>query len=67
MDFWNELWQMIQGLLKSRKFWATVVGIVFMIWGSRAGIDSEVLLGAVVTLMSYILGTALEDGLSRRA
>ena len=54
-------------LLKSRKFWAAVVGIVFLFVGSRAGIDLETLIGAVVVIVAYILGVALEDGLRARS
>jgi len=52
-------------LLKSRKFWAAVVGLVFLFVGSRAGVDLETLVAAVVVIVGYILGTALEDGLAR--
>jgi len=54
-------------LLKSRKFWAAVVGLVFLFVGSRAGIDLETLIGAVVVIVAYILGVALEDGLRARS
>jgi hypothetical protein len=50
-------------LLKSRKFWAAAVALGFVVFGSRAGIDQTELLMAVVTVVGYILGTALEDGL----
>jgi hypothetical protein len=50
-------------LLRSRKFWATVVAVAFIILGPRAGIDQQALTAAVVTIVGYILGTALEDGL----
>jgi len=50
-------------LLRSRKFWATVVAIAFIALGPRAGIDQQSLTAAVVTIVGYILGTALEDGL----
>jgi hypothetical protein len=51
-------------LLRSRKFWAAVVAITLVILGARAGIDQAELTAAVVTIVGYILGTALEDGLS---
>jgi len=54
-------------LLKSRKFWAAVVGLVFLFVGTRAGVDLETLIGAVVVIVGYILGTALEDGLRARS
>jgi len=54
-------------LLKSRKFWAAIVGLIVALAGERAGIDAEALTGGVVVVVMYIIGTALEDGLSRRA
>ena len=53
-------------LLKSRKFWAAVVGLVFIFLGERADIDLAELTASVLVIVSYIIGTALEDGLSRR-
>ena len=53
-------------LLKSRKFWAAIVALVLSIFGSRAGIDQEALTLAISTLIAFILGTALEDGLKAR-
>ena len=50
-------------LLRSRKFWATVVAVAFIALGPRAGVEQEALTAAVVTIVAYILGTALEDGL----
>jgi hypothetical protein len=53
-------------LLKSRKFWAAIVALLLAIFGSRAGIDQEALTMAVSTLIAFIVGTALEDGLKAR-
>ena len=53
----------VKALLKSRKFWALLVGILFAYFGARAGIDQDSLVAAVATIVAYILGTALEDGL----
>ena len=53
-------------LLRSRKFWAATVGLFIAIVGERAGIDSDELAYAIATIVAFILGTALEDGLSRR-
>lgn len=53
-------------LLSSRKFWATVVGLVFLIiktWAPNFPLDAEQIAGILALLVSYILGTALEDGL----
>lgn len=47
-------------LLKSRKFYAAVVGLVVLFVGDRAGIDQEQLTNAVYLVVAYILGTALE-------
>jgi hypothetical protein len=54
-------------LLKSRKFWAAVVGLAFVLLGERAGIPLDQLVAGVAVVVSYILGTALEDGLRARA
>ena len=53
-------------VLKSRKFWAAVVALAFAFFGARAGVSADVLTAGVVTIVSYILGTALEDGLRGR-
>jgi len=53
----------ILALLKSRKFWAAVVGLLGIFLGDRAGVSADQLSGAIVLLVSYILGTAVEDGL----
>jgi hypothetical protein len=53
-------------LLKSRKFWATVAAILILILGPRAGIDQAQLTEAIIAIVAYILGTALEDGLRAR-
>lgn len=48
-------------VLKSRKFWAAAVGLAVAFFGARAGMSEAELILAVGTLVSYILGTALED------
>jgi hypothetical protein len=53
-------------LLKSRKFWAAVVGLAYVFFGARAGISQSDLVSGVALLVAYIMGTALEDGLSAR-
>ena len=56
-------------LLKSRKFWAAVVGIVYSmiyLWWPDFPIPEESVVGVVGTVVSYILGVALEDGLAKR-
>lgn len=60
MDKWKTL-------LSSRKFWATLVGLVFMVIKAVKPdfpLDGDQLAGILALLVSYILGTALEDGLS---
>ena len=56
-------------LLKSRKFWAAVVAIVYCViyqfWPDWP-IPEETIVGVVATVVSYILGVALEDGLSKK-
>lgn len=56
-------------LLRSRKFWAAVVGIVYsmiyLIWPNFP-ISEESVIGVVATVASYILGVALEDGLAKK-
>ena len=53
-------------LLKSRKFWAAIVGIfysmIYLVWPDFP-IPEESVIGVVGTVVSYILGVALEDGL----
>lgn len=53
----------LRQLLGSRKFWASAVSVVVAVVGTRAGIPEEALVAAVATIIAYILGTALEDGL----
>ena len=58
--------KMEYNLLKSRKFWAAVVGIVYsmvyLFWPDFP-IPEESVVGVICTVVSYILGVALEDGL----
>ena len=57
-------------LLKSRKFWAAIVGVVYsmiyLVWPDFP-IPEESVIGVVGTVVSYILGVAIEDGLSKKA
>ena len=55
-------------LLASRKFWASVVGLIMVLVGYFVPdfpISEDQILNIVLLLVSYIIGTALEDGLSR--
>ena len=57
-------------LLGSRKFWAALVGLVLLLvktWKPDFPLEAEPLAGILAVLAAYILGTALEDGLTRRA
>jgi hypothetical protein len=56
----------IPPILKSRKFWAAFAALIISILGERAGITTETLQLAIYTLIAYILGVALEDGLRDR-
>ena len=55
--------------MKSRKFWAAVVGVIYsmiyLVWPDFP-IPEESVIGVVGTVVSYILGVALEDGLSKK-
>lgn len=53
-------------IFKSRKFWAAIAALALALFGQRAGVDQTALNTAIATLISYILGTALEDGLRAR-
>jgi len=53
-------------LLSSRKFWATVLVLILALAGPSAGLSDEAITKIALTVSAYILGTALEDGLSRR-
>ncbi|MEN6481688.1 MAG: hypothetical protein ABFD29_05890 [Anaerolineaceae bacterium] len=54
-------------LAGSRKFWAAVVGLVMVLvkaWQPDFPIPEEQITNLVYVLAAYILGTALEDGLT---
>ena len=58
----------IKLLLASRKFWAALIGIVLIIvkaWDPEFPLAEDQLTGIVYVLVAYILGTGIEDGLSR--
>lgn len=55
-----------RNLLSSRKFWATLLALLIMLikaWKPDFPLSGEELAGIFAVLVSYILGTALEDGL----
>ncbi|HSN94566.1 MAG TPA: hypothetical protein VLR89_05845 [Anaerolineaceae bacterium] len=54
-------------LLCSRKFWAAVIGLVFLVikvFKPDFPLQGEEVIGLLTVLSVYIFGTALEDGLS---
>lgn len=58
------------GLLQSRKFWASLISLLVAV-GMLQFSDSQqaelvAALLTVTTAVSYVIGVALEDGLSRR-
>jgi hypothetical protein len=56
-------------LLGSRKFWAALIGLIFVVLGYFVPdfpIPEEQIVNLVYVIVAYILGTALEDGLSRQ-
>ena len=58
----------LKKLLSSRKFWAAFFGFFLVIlkaWKPDFPLTAEQLTGVVYVLVAYIMGTALEDGLSR--
>ena len=55
-------------LIASRKFWAAVVGLVLVIikaYQPEFPLDGDQLTGVITVIVAYILGTGIEDGLSR--
>ena len=57
----------LKQLLASRKFWASFFGLALVIlkaWRPDFPLAEEQLTAVVWVLVAYILGTALEDGLS---
>ena len=55
-------------LLGSRKFWAALVGLVLVIikaYEPDFPLDGDKLTGVITVIVAYILGTGIEDGLSR--
>lgn len=58
----------MKNLIRSRKFWAAAVGLVYSVVAQFLPdfpFTEESVIGVVSTVIAYILGTALEDGLSK--
>lgn len=57
-------------VLKSRKFWAAVIGLVAIFWTayqSGTSLDPDTVVNAILGIVAAFIGaTALEDGLSNR-
>ena len=47
-------------MLKSKAFIGAVVGLVFLFFGERGGVTLPTLIGAVVVIVTYIIGSAIE-------
>lgn len=58
----------LTALLQSRKFWASIVGLLAVFGvGLTADVDGGKLVEAIMVIVgAFIGGTALEDGLSNR-
>jgi hypothetical protein len=58
-------------ILKSRKFWAAVIALLLITvrfyWPAILPFDDAAITSMCFVLISYILGTALEDGLRYRS
>jgi hypothetical protein len=54
-------------LLRSRKFWATLVVVLIALAGPAAGLGDDAITKITITVAAYILGTALEDGLTNNS
>jgi uncharacterized membrane protein YqjE len=58
----------VKQLLGSRKFWAAMIGLVLVVikaFDPEFPLEAEQLTGIVWVLVAYIMGTGIEDGLSR--
>ena len=49
-----------------KKLIAALAGVAVAIFGARAGVSEQALTLAVITIVGYITGTAIEDGLRGR-
>ncbi len=57
-------------LLSSRKFWAAMVGLIFLVvrnFDPNFNVPEEETIAFISILAAYILGVALEDGISSQS
>lgn len=57
-------------LLSSRKFWAALIGLVFVglqTWQPDFPLEAEQVTNLVTVLAAYILGVAVEDGMTGKS
>lgn len=54
-------WGKLLDMLKSKAFIGAVVGFVFLFFGERGGVTLPTLISAVVIIVSYIIGSAIEE------
>jgi hypothetical protein len=55
----------MSGIFKSRKFWASIAGVLSVVLGPVVGIDGNAIEMIVMTVVGYVVGTALEDAGSK--
>lgn len=51
-------------ILASRKFWAAIIGLLVVFFGDRAGLNQQQITDAVILIVTYIAGHALQTGLT---
>jgi uncharacterized membrane protein YdjX (TVP38/TMEM64 family) len=57
-------------LLKSRKFWALIIGLIVVViktFNPNIPLTADGLMSIVALIATYIFGTGLEDGLTAMA
>lgn len=66
----TEVKSKLEMLLKSRKFWAALVGLLLVVvkgFYPDLPLDDEMVTNLIYILIAYITGTAIEDGLRAKA
>lgn len=51
-------------ILRSRQFWAALVGLLVVFFGNRAGLTADQITDAIYLLMTYIVGRGVQVGLA---